>query len=133
MQIKTGYQLIEMMIVISIISILAVTALPSYTQHLSRTHRLEAQHALLELAVKLENYQLQNNSDGGATFAALNISEFTNGRHYRLSIQTNEVGYLLSAMPQGNQRSSDECGTLTLNSVGQKGAGNVTRVRECWG
>jgi type IV pilus assembly protein PilE len=132
MQHVAGYQLIEMMLVIAIISILATSALPNYTQHLSRTHRLEAQRALLELAVELENYQIKRNSYRDATFTTLGINEYTNGNRYKLSFQVTDMDYQLTATPQNSQKDNDECGRLTLNASGQKGAENDAHIKDCW-
>ncbi len=121
---QNGFQLIEMMIVVVIVGVLSVIVYPNFNQHFVTTHRLQAQKALLDLASRLEQYQLVHQSYQDATFAALNVEEFTEGKHYRLMLELEENSYLLSAVPQ----SYDECRVLTLNSIGQRSG----KKHECW-
>lgn len=119
-----GFQLIELMIVIGIISILSAMAYPSFSHHLKTTHRLQAQKQLLELAVKLEQYQMTIGSYENASLPALGVSEFTEGKKYHLTLRINNESYLITATPKVN----DECGVLSLNSNGEK----FSNSAECW-
>lgn len=121
---QNGFQLIELMMVVIIVGILSVIAYPSFNLYFVTAHRLQAQKSLLDLASKLEQFQLAHDRNQDVTFAALGVDEFTEGKYYRLVLQVDRESYLLSAVPQ----SQDECGVLTLNSSGQKTA----KMRECW-
>ncbi|OGT46524.1 MAG: hypothetical protein A3E83_01300 [Gammaproteobacteria bacterium RIFCSPHIGHO2_12_FULL_41_20] len=131
----TGFQLIEMMMVITIISILAVMGIPLYSQHVIKVKRLEAKSMLLQLSQAMENYALHNHSYTGATLAALHQPEITAQQPYRLHIQyANTDGFLLMAQPQGKQAADDAaCATLTLDDKGTKGITGTGLVTKCWG
>jgi type IV pilus assembly protein PilE len=57
-----GFTLIELMIAVAVVGILASIAYPSYTDHVRRTRRADAQGALMGLANAMERYFTQNST-----------------------------------------------------------------------
>ena len=55
-----GFTLIDLMISVLIVGILAGVAVPSYRQHMVRTHRSAAQTAMLDLASRQQQFLLAN-------------------------------------------------------------------------
>lgn len=57
---KTGFTLIELMIVVAILGILMSIAVPAYNEYIRRGHRATAQQFLLDIAQRQEQYLLDN-------------------------------------------------------------------------
>lgn len=126
-----GFTLLELVVTLAIVSILIVIGYPVYTQHVLKTHRAQAQVALLDIAGGMERYAATHQTYSGATLANIEVNAYTDSRAYQLEItQANGVGYQLQAVPQGSQ-TKDSCGILGLNQLGEKSAvgGSVTN---CW-
>jgi type IV pilus assembly protein PilE len=123
----SGFTLLELIIALSIISILIAIAAPQYTSHIVKIRRENAKVALLDLAANLEQYYNQNNSYTGATINNLRI---TNVQFYDLAIaKADENNYLVTATPQ---KADPECGILSLDNLGNKTISGTGNINECW-
>lgn len=135
-----GFTLIELMIAIAIIGILGAIALPSYQEHVRRTHRAEAKSILLEMAQLMErNFTESNRYDlrSDATNFTLPVTQSpkTGTAKYTIQFATGTLTrntYTLEAVPTGTMV-NDACGTLTLTHTGIKGVtGASLTAEECW-
>lgn len=127
-----GFTLIELMIVIAIIGILAGVGYPAYTNAVMKGNRADAIDSLLSLAGRMEEFYMNNDTYVGTTINAAGTgtvgSNKTSDDLYTLSIAaTDAFSYTLNATPKGTDT---ECGTLILNSLGQKTAS--TGAADCW-
>ncbi len=128
-----GWQLIELLIALTIIGILTTLTVPLYTKHLVTARRLQAQHALAQLALAMEQYHLEHLSYRGATLASLHPAAWKTNPHYQFELAAGEDSYTLTATPINQQADRDaRCGELTLNSLGEQGITGMGRVEECW-
>ena len=152
---SAGFTLLELMIVVVIIAILAAIALPAYTKYVQRTRRSDATSMLMNMQQAEEKFFYRCNRYGslqeitGAT-APTCTTAFAAGtainspqRYYSISISSlvapggGGLGYVLQAAPQGIQ-AGDPCGTLQLDSKGNKDAlgdtnfANDNDVKRCW-
>ncbi len=66
---RRGFTLIEVMIVVAIVAILASVALPSYFDYVRRGQLPEAQGAMSDFRVKMEQYYQDNRNYGTAQCA----------------------------------------------------------------
>lgn len=129
-----GFQLMELMVTLFIISLLIAISLPRYSHHLVQARRLEAENMLAKLALTIEQYYLSHHTYQGATIAALRFPEFVAKNNYQLKIElADDDTYLLMANPLGFQAEKDTlCGALTLHSSGEKNIRGLGKIEDCW-
>lgn len=141
---ERGFTLIELMIAVVIVAILTAIAYPSYTQYVLRSHRTAAKTALQDLASRQERFFTTNNVYA-TTLAQLGYPPGNvpvpdaNSHYYDLSMPnvTNNPGapstYGLQAAPFGSQQNDAECGTFTLDELGNQGiSGGTGTAQTCW-
>jgi type IV pilus assembly protein PilE len=120
--IQSGFTLIELMIAVAVVAILTTVAYPSYTQHLRKSHRADAQSTLMALASRQQQFLLDTRAYA-ATVDALNVPVPPNvANHYNVSLALGAGAaptFTLTAAPRGGQ-AADRCGTLTLDNTGAK-------------
>ena len=125
-----GFTLMELMCVLAIVAILSSFALPSYQQSQLRSQRTLAKLTLVKTAHWLERQASMSGSyPSQLPDAVWQAPEL----RYRLQLQSSENAYVLTALPVGAQ-TQDACGSLTLNSSGERGVQNANlSAIQCWG
>jgi type IV pilus assembly protein PilE len=148
MRARSGFTLIEMMVVMAIMGILGAIAYPSYGEYITRTRRIEGQMALIDGMQQQERFYTRHNSyiAFGADSSDPDAKAFkwysgSKPAHsaYELRGQACPGQSIvqcveLRAMP-GTERVDPkfrdiECETLTLSSVGLQGASG--KSGRCW-
>lgn len=143
-----GFSLVEIMIVLAIVGILASIAYPGYAGYIARSRRIEGQMALLDILQQQERfYSLHNTyvefSADSTDPAAQRFKWWSGGEAsgsaYELrgeACPDRDISECIEvkAVP-GTERvdtkfSDSECGTLSLNSIGQRGQSG--RAARCW-
>ncbi|KGD63699.1 secretion protein [Alcanivorax nanhaiticus] len=117
-----AFTLIELLIVIAIISVLAAISFPSYVAYMERTHRLDTQSSMLDLASSLEIYRSQNLSYQGAKVSDLAPS-LANNQFYTIVLSPDPLpagsqDYEITATPKSTERMKGT-GAMKLNSNGE--------------
>lgn len=128
-----GFTLIELIISILVISILTITALSLYNNHVRRARRTIAIQTLLSIQLAQENYRSTNTQYGTLAQVWGGVSS-TPGGYYTISISANSAtGYTITAQAAGTQTSDAQngtsCSTLTLTMA----SGTETKSpAACW-
>ncbi|MBK5969782.1 MULTISPECIES: type IV pilin protein [Thiorhodovibrio] len=145
--IHRGFTLIELMITVAIVGILAAIAYPSYQEHVLKSWRANAASCLLEMANRMERRYTGSSSYAAPTDDALTTSGCATegdmpGRYgFAYNGTPNATTFQIDATPESDgPQVSDDCGTLTINQWGQKGAAGAdpstdegkAKIAECW-
>jgi len=126
-----GFTLVELMVSVAILGALGAIAYPGYTAYVKTAERSDAIVALQTIALRLEEYYLNNNGYTGATVNTLFGSTISEKQYYDLAISDEDnFSYLLTATPRSPHTDS-ECGNLTLDSIGTKGSSSGVAA-DCW-
>jgi type IV pilus assembly protein PilE len=124
----SGFTMIELMIVITIVGILTGIAYATYTDQVRKARRADATSSLLEGAQVLERCFTRFNAYNAV--GCPNPAGASGDGYYTLTVTRTANTYTLSAAPQGDQ-ANDNCGTYTLDHLGNKTP--VPSGDKCWG
>jgi len=142
---QTGVTLIELLIALVLLSIIAASAYPSYTQYVIRAKRTAGKSVLLQVADRQQQYFMDNkryaNSLTTLGYDANpfmvgddgdNVAMGDDGRVYLITLAApTATAYTLTAVPQMMMASKDtSCGSLTLSNTGQRGSSGGGE--KCW-
>lgn len=140
---RSGFTLVELVVVLAILSVLAALAYPAYSAYVIKARRAEGQVALMNAMLQQEHHRALHHSYVAFSRAAPVeglpwwSGSDAQGSAYELEAEACPGSALrdcvqLSARPgtaHVDARFRDpECGTLTLSSTGEHGAGG----RRCW-
>ncbi|WP_108653031.1 type IV pilin protein [Dongshaea marina] len=109
-----GLSLIELLIAVSIVSLLAAVAYPAYIGHMRASHRAQAKEHLFQLQLKQEAWRLSNNSYT-ASVADLGAAS---DAHYTYRVTNASLStYTLNAIAiaEGIQSDDEGCTSLQLD------------------
>jgi type IV pilus assembly protein PilE len=136
---RTGFSLIELLVVLVIMGLLSAIALPNYRQHIQRGYRVEGAAALQEAQHFMERYYSVNGRYTSAVGETPDLPSRLQTvpsdalARYQVSVSTATANaYSLQAEPVGTMV-EDPCGSLTLSHTGQKAiTGSGMTSAECW-
>ena len=129
---ESGFSLIELMVVLSIISLLSCFAYPAYSRYWMQLKRLEARLMLLEGRIQLEKYAASSyRGYKGAGVQDLTLAHSSQNKWYTLALEgVNETEYTLIAKPIFKDLSCSELSCNAKNERFYKGQGSY---HDCWG
>ena len=139
---NSGFSLIEILMVLAIIALVAVSAWPSYQNVVIRTGRAEAKSALLAVTSDQERYfssfnRYVNDASPLDAPAKTGRSRVTASGLYTISVEACVDGrlefcFVATATPLGAQ-SADACTSLSIDNAGVRTAtGSLAESNECW-
>ena len=134
----SGFNLVELVIVLAIVAVLVGVAIPSYQDFVMKSRRTEAKELLYETAQRQQQYYTMFNrytTDAGQ----LSVPTTSANGYYTLRIVAGNTGsiltsYTLIATPaSGTSQAGDTaCGTYMLNSLGAKAVSGSQTTPPCW-
>lgn len=136
--------MVEALVVVVVFAILATVALPAYQESIRKSGRTAAKGALMDVALRQEQFFL-NNRSYSTSLSALGLPDpyFVNktadsvastdpGRVYRITLaNTSAVAYDAVATPVRDQ-AVDLCGNYTLTSTGNRSVSGTAGQTACW-
>lgn len=130
---RTGFSLLELLLVVLIIGILSAIVYPAYQQYILRSYRAEAITTLLELANRQAIF-LADFGEYQADLVKLGIAsaETVSGRYrVEITLSDNNQAYQMLLIAQGPQQQDNECRRFTLNQLGQRNH-ELSEPLSCW-
>ena len=144
LKLQVGFTLLELMISVVIVAILTSIALPSFSEKIKQSRRLEARSILLENAQFMERFFTENNRYNlradGTTVVTLPLlaSPRSGSALYEISFDTvaplSADSFKLRAVPvAGTSMENDACGTYLLSNLGvRENLNNTKASHACW-
>jgi type IV pilus assembly protein PilE len=137
---RSGFSLVELMIVLAIVAILLAIAYPSFLSHIAKSRRADAKASLMQCAQMLERHATQTGHylAGGDANVVAACTGTSKGGYYRLPAGNIPTAadvpgtFAIRADPVGAQ-ASDVCGSLAYTQDGDKAViGATLTAPECW-
>jgi type IV pilus assembly protein PilE len=137
----SGFSLIEVMVVAAIVAIMAAIAIPSYSDSVRKSRRVEVRSLLMDNAQFLERFFTENNRyDQDVVGVAVVLPNLQSPRlgtaQYNITLQAvNATSYTLQAIPAaGGGMIGDACGTYVINHLNQQTSLNLVGMTsaQCW-
>ena len=121
---RNGFTLIELIIALAILALILALALPSYENSIRKSHRSEAQTAMLGFANTAERIYSEN-----ASYATVSLPPNSNYYTFSFPAAATATTFSIRATPTALQV-KDKCGTMTLTNTGVKTS--TGSEANCW-
>ncbi len=113
-----GFTLVEMLIAVSVASVLSCIAFPSFQGTLQKARRTDAYVALMQAQSAQERWRA-NRRDYASDLAAIGAPQRSAAGHYGLEVLSADAdGYAIAAIATGSQSRDSACRHLRLTMSG---------------
>jgi type IV pilus assembly protein PilE len=127
-----GFTLLELMIVVTVLAILVAIAIPTYSQYVTRSNRVDARVELEKVAQELERCFTLNSAFDHED-CSVTLPRMTENGVYQITGALQQASFVLTATPQGAQATRDTlCAALTLTNAGVRDATGTGGRADCW-
>ena len=133
----TGFAIVELLIVVTVVAILVSVAVPSFQRAIIKSRQTDAMELLYTVAHRQQQFFTRNNAYTSVTGeSGINVATTSGGGYYTLTITVPDPAssYTLSAVPvSGTSQANDTaCGTFALTSLGVKSVSGNQVSPPCW-
>lgn len=118
---RRGYSLLELLVVMNIIAVLASLAYPAYVSYKVRVNRTDVQAQMHQIAARLQAYQVIHQHFENLTLHQLGYASqypVQQAAYFDLILETTRSTWTLKANPKVDTLQENN-GTLVLNHLGQ--------------
>ena len=129
---RSGFTIIELMIVIVIVALLVALAYPSYVNYVRKAKRGEAQQLLLNWAINQEIWRSNNTSYTDTLVPLHDNYDFSAPNFGTTSFELQASAKTGNDQLKDKARDGTPCSTLNLNSDGRKYSGGDPDILVCW-
>lgn len=140
-RLRSGFTLIELMVVVAIIAIIASIALPSYQNTVTKVRRGDAEDMMELFRQAMErhyskHYNYLDAAENGDIGVPRIFHQYSpsNGQNKYYQLEISRAGldcFELKATPlAGSAQQNEPCGILYLDHAGRRGSANNTGI--CW-
>lgn len=138
---RAGFTTIELLVAVSIASVLSSVAYPSFRGQIEKARRADAIGALMQTQLAEERWRANRPAYGSG--AEIGMPALSSAGHYALAVTAaTTTGYAILATARGNQSADAACRNLLLSTAGANivhasgpdaSVGNPADVnRRCW-
>ena len=130
-----GFTLVELMIAVVIIGIVTTLSYPSYMHLLLKSHRTEAQAALTQIQMILEDCYAQNFSYIETCPSLPAFPKSSDQKNYSITLSNlSRTTYTLTASSIGNQKKDTDCARFTVSEDHVKTSRDSSGIKQdhCW-
>ena len=140
----SGMTLIEILIVLVILGVLTAVALPTYQNSVLKSGRTAAKGALMDLALRQEQYFINNKSYSSALTelglpdpyyfdrTSVQVAATDGARVYQLSLANASATSYDGVATAVHEQAADGCGSYTLKSDGTRMVSGAVGSAGCW-
>lgn len=138
---RSGFTLLELMIVLLVMGVLAALAITSYSRYGFRARRADGQKLLMAIASAEERYFAQHNAYADLTTIGYSTTANATSEagYYTASVSVSTINtvaaqaFTATATPvPGGAQARDTCAALTVTDTGAKGSTGTTKNGTCW-
>lgn len=135
----TGFTLLELMVVVTVIAVLAGFALPTFTEYLRKGKRAEAVSAIGDIQLREERYRADNPTYGtlAQVISPTTTTYYNNAlKYFSISVSNNTASaYTITATRKGDLASDPKCANFVMDysaGIATKKMSDNKNVDYCW-
>ena len=138
---QTGFSLLELLIVITVVAIITSIAVPGWRAHVLASHRTEAVGMLMHIATRQEQFRIQQHRYAATKELTIappgGLGILNTGNHYILTAVANDHEFTALATVNTKSMQADDqiCWLFGIDETGRRWSESYTgeiSTTQCW-